>query len=937
MPKQSQPITFNDGISRKDLKTIRSRFLKLHRERLQRILAELNPNRQDLFNLLPLLFHINHPMLPGYVNSETPKGLPDYTPTKRVLDIARKYSRSFQYKRRAQRIFEIEALYLMGSSGTVGQSSSSDFDLWLCHSPDLDKEKQALLQQKASLIEQAAAEVSLELHIFLINPEQFRQGQKGKLSHESSGSTQHGLLLEEFYRSAILLAGRYPLWWLVPPDQELNYQAYTANLLHQRFVKNGEALDLGGLDQVPAEEFFGAALWQLYKGIDSPYKSILKIFLMEAYSRDFPHPQWIAQQAKQAIYTDQTDLQHLDAYVLLYRRVEAYLTEINDQERLELARRSFYFKVGEQLSRDSNLQHWRSETLFEMTRQWGWSQSQLQSLDSRAEWKIDKVINERNVLVGVLSRSYRLLTDFTRKYATQSRIDPMELNLLGRKLFTALDHRPGKIDHINPAISRNIAEEHLSLHHRPSRSGELVWMLYRGQVETEQAPEHRPIKVTSNLIENLLWSHINQVWGGQTRVSLYPKDCVVSRRELLDLYKSLKHLYPVQRMPSAGMQALTATATLIKASLFVNIGIDPLEHLSKDGMQLTSDRHDPFSFASTRTNLVMNLEALLQTSWGELLISRHEGPDGLLGALCSILNLLDTQHEQLPEISAYCFSSVRGSQISARLVELINNILRYFTDRSEENCRYAFQLAREFYIVQKQAKGFEWRRIESFESLLDELMQPQASFHSLAFDPEILRDTPYPLLYQLNRPDVIQLFYQRQAKHMQIYLLDEEGALFQQSLAMDSPRFLMMQQRRFLNSLQQLRNLMPGNQDNLLKEPEFYEIGLVPPSGWTCTPKRVPLTRPDDYMELTLVTDRLDASAHPLSLVCGGRDFNQIEYGDEIYQATAHYLQSLREGNESYPIYLTSLRFSGLQIIDPPRTVELLNLKKRIEARLNRP
>ncbi len=63
-------------------------------------------------------------------------------------------------------------------------------------------------------------------------------------------------------------------------------------------------------------------------------------------------------------------------------------------------------------------------------------------LDTRPEWKIDRVIRERNVMVSVLSRSYRLLTDFARTHAQTSTIDPMELNLLGRKLYTALDHRP---------------------------------------------------------------------------------------------------------------------------------------------------------------------------------------------------------------------------------------------------------------------------------------------------------------------------------------------------------------------------------------------------------------------------------------------------------------------------------------------------------------
>jgi adenylate cyclase, class 1 len=216
----SQRISFDEGISRKDLNTIRQRFQRLHRERLRRIRDELRPSQQEFLDLLPLLFHINHPMLPGFVNSETPTGIPDYSPHRQALEAAKKLSRSFAYKKRAQRQYHIHGVYLMGSTGTIGQSSSSDFDLWLCHDPALSEQQRERLLQKTVLIEKSATELDLELHIFLIDPVRFRQGQKGKLSRESTGSTQHSLLLEEFYRSAVLLAGRYPLWWLVPPEHE---------------------------------------------------------------------------------------------------------------------------------------------------------------------------------------------------------------------------------------------------------------------------------------------------------------------------------------------------------------------------------------------------------------------------------------------------------------------------------------------------------------------------------------------------------------------------------------------------------------------------------------------------------------------------------------------------------------------------------------------
>ena len=931
----TERISFDEGISRKDLNTIRQRFQRLHRERLRRIREELRPSQQEFIDLLPLLFHINHPMLPGFVNSETPIGIPDYSPPRRALLVAKKLSRSFEYKKRAQRQYHILGVYLMGSTGTIGQSSSSDFDLWLCHDPTLSEHQRKLLQQKIGLIEQHAEALDLELHIFLIDPVRFRQGQKSKLSRESTGSTQHSLLLEEFYRSAVLLAGRYPLWWLVPPEHEEVYQEYADSLLFHRFVKRADVLDLGGLDNVPAQEFFGAALWQLYKGIDSPYKSILKIFLMEAYSRDYPVVRWLAQQSKEAIYNGEKNLDKLDAYILLYQRVEEYLKQSRDEARLELARRCFYFKVGERLSQTKQQDNWRIRAMLELTRSWGWSQTQLQMLDTRASWKIDRVIQERNALVGVLTRSYRMLTDFARKYAHESPIDPQELNLLGRKLYTALDHRPGKIDHINPGISRDLSEPQLSLHYRPTRDGSLAWMLYRGELDEALLIDQRPMKISTNLIEILLWSHVNHVWGLDTRITLHAGETELSRSELLSLYQAIVRLFPNRMPATAGMQTLAKTASASQIALFINIGTDPLEHLTKEGKQITSERHDPLSFAAARANLAIDHEAILQTSWGELLVSRHEGPEGLLDSLCNLLNLMPAPGEAAPVIEAYSFSSVRGRQIALRVVELFNHILQRFRSGELDNGRYAFRIGREFFIVQREEKKFSWRSLDSFDSLLDELQQPQRVYRQLEFDPEIMVNSPYPVIFKQGRPELIQLFFQIKSQQTDIYILDEQGALFRQTLAADSPRFLMLQQRRFLNSLQQLHNLLPGDSGNLLAEPEFYELIQASNGEFRCERRRVPLVRADDYMELTLVSDTAERGARTLSLICGDREFSRLEYGDDLYAASADYIHSLRRGDQHYPIYLTSLRLSSFQPIESAATVELLTLKRQVEDRLN--
>ena len=55
-----------------DLMAVKDRFLRINRERLNRVRDALNPAQRDFIDLLPLLFHTNHPLLPGYTSATTP-------------------------------------------------------------------------------------------------------------------------------------------------------------------------------------------------------------------------------------------------------------------------------------------------------------------------------------------------------------------------------------------------------------------------------------------------------------------------------------------------------------------------------------------------------------------------------------------------------------------------------------------------------------------------------------------------------------------------------------------------------------------------------------------------------------------------------------------------------------------------------------------------
>lgn len=69
-PHEIRP-DLDEGIDRKVLATLRARFLHLNQGRLQRAKEGLSTRQQQVLSLLPLLFHVNHPLLPGYVSGST--------------------------------------------------------------------------------------------------------------------------------------------------------------------------------------------------------------------------------------------------------------------------------------------------------------------------------------------------------------------------------------------------------------------------------------------------------------------------------------------------------------------------------------------------------------------------------------------------------------------------------------------------------------------------------------------------------------------------------------------------------------------------------------------------------------------------------------------------------------------------------------------------
>lgn len=929
----------DEGIDRKVLAQLRARFMALNEARMARAVEGLTPRQQSVLTLLPLFFHVNHPLLPGYVSGSTPAGLSNFEPDAQALAEAQRLTRSFSYKPRpVNQPKPIHGLFLMGSLGTLAQADQSDMDVWVCHAPDLGENELAELRKKCQLLEAWALTMGAEAHFFLIEPTRFVLGERDtQLSSDDCGTTQHYLLLDEFYRTAIWLAGRTPIWWLVPVYEETRYAEFTHTLLSKRFIRADETLDLGHLAHIPPGEFIGAGLWQLFKGIESPYKSVLKLLLTEVYASEHPNVHCLSLRFKRAVFANQVDLDELDPYIVVYRRIEEYLKARNEPERLELVRRALYLKVNRKLTAGQRTSSWQRLLLERLAREWSWDQRQLALLDSRSQWKVRQVASERRALVSELNYSYRFLTQFARTEQTVSLINKRDLNVLGRRLYAAFERKAGKVEFINPGIAPDLAEDTLTLVQSPNRKepGQHHWGLYNGNLTALEWEHFAPIKRSRDLLEMLTWCHRNGVIDSSTRLALHPGTSDMTEFELFNLLGSLQQTVALP-LTSVDEISLLRSAVPEEVLLLINVGVDPLKHHRDLNILMTTERTDSLSYAGVRDNLVLTLDQVTLNSWNEVMVSRYDGPHALLDCLRDYLNQLPS--DRLPRLRVRCFCHNRAQFIAQRVEEIFDTAQNLLLGQS--NHRYLLQVQQHYHVMELMPGQATHVSLATQDALIAYLSEELASYSPLHLDTMALEDHDLALLLPMGMADCVQVFYRVNEDFAELYVLDEFNALWQQRLPFHDEQSLLAPLQRFLQSIIYRRDaLSPLDTQQPLGAVQTLYYQLLPTGSGRARgiePRPAPHNPTNKpFYDVQAIIGKAAHGKVGITLYCNQREFSELEFGDQLFAVVAQEIVGQRRETERYRCYITDLDLSGLLgDVQSPSNL-YLRYKAELELSLN--
>lgn len=667
-------------------------YADYNKRKISTIFSKLNDLDKQILLILPSLVHLNLPGLPGYLDDpeRVPDGILDFKPDD---DIPRRIEREIpaanvtirDFNLRAKRKAPIYTLAAMGSLATIAQTSKSDFDIWVCvKKHEFTPEQLEGLAYKLEQIEKWAEKTNrFESHFFITDIDEARNNKFGESDSESAGSALGKLLKEEFFRTHTVLAGVPPLWTVMPPhitDEE--YKHYVELATNHYAINPKLYIDLGNAQHITVEESFGATLWQLNKALGSPFKSAMKMGLIEDYMDPTSDSTLLCDILKENI----TDLaiqskdkrntfdalgdgeqidEHperfsLDGYLLMFNRILEFYKRMDRSDLQEILRQCFYLKAGDTITGIHDPHRSRNrkkDMLGQLIEQWNWDNDHILDLNKFKEWPFDRSVKLGNEVNNFIIESYKRLSQAGA--TSNAMISETDLTVLGRKLFTFYSKKERKVDYLPKTFEESLHQNQITFTMAPTSKGGTtgIWKVYRGSLSATDLQskkiEGQLLRQTRNLPDLLTWLVINGVWDRRSHVNLQAKESRLTTTNLQDILESLGDYFPP-----------------------IDVGHLPNEDLIKDSQ--IRRLYAIINLGDTSQGAGINrVDLVYRTSWGEMYTESPKERVDDLGAIRFCLDRLPyAEKGKIPALKVYVPSGKIGVAAGRKIFTDFENQLQ---------------------------------------------------------------------------------------------------------------------------------------------------------------------------------------------------------------------------------------------------------------------
>ncbi len=729
-------------------------FNTLKFQRFQELLPNINVKR--VVNAIPFFLSVNHKKLPGFIEGDVPFGIAGFEPDDDTKKFIKAKYPAVKAEIDPQNRF-IQMLAVMGSIGTVAYNKKSDFDYWVCvDKSSVSAEQFSNFLLKVEAIQKwASRELDVPVHLFVNDIESIKNNIFAEDEEEAFGSTVGAVLKDEFFRSSIIIAGKIPFWWVMPTFVRDDYNEFFSRLPQE--MKENDFVDLGNLYEISKEDFLGSALFQIIKSLGNPFKSIIKLGVLEKYLFG-EESSLLSQKIKINVLRGAIDDTLLDSYLFMFREVFDYYSKtISDPALLEILKLNLYLKADPQISRYAGVKDqknipYKVKAMLVYVKEWKWTMKEIKDFDNFDNWDFNKVMDFWDRVTKFMLMSYQNISQQLPRLNLQTKVSESDFMLLSRKIKTHFRREKDKIDQL---ITFKDTPGESILYVEPVDQGvqNSEWRLYKRDRSESDAFVTTTIKTDANLLKLLAWAAFNKIYDpSYTRLNLQSGYTRINQNSVIELLNQISGFFSSEKTKIKNEYYLSESFRLLNM-IIINFNVE-------------------------NADAIKTIHHLYFTSWGESFIreyhSENELPAIMKDILCDGLRLKRPFDDYIsittPESYKKYYKTIIATFKEAYSLLIENN--------SDECARFITRFENQYHIFSREGSSITCESHNNITNLLASLSLKPKNSISYRFFGDDLKLNTLQSIYQNKRPFSLTVVFEDAADRVVFYIINETGNFF---------------------------------------------------------------------------------------------------------------------------------------------------------------
>ena len=712
-----------------------SQFKKYNSEIAKRYGLAARPV-SGLIDAIPLLFHQNIELAPGYVGPLSACGIESFTPDKKHIQAIKLFNSEYDPEKYVAAEPDIESVYYQEDV------IYNEKYIWVIHKEDLKRDRLQLLVKKITLIKKWLAHKKLKVDIYAVS-----HAMIANYYFEKKGNGLHldkKIFLEQFYSETVLLAGVVAKWWLT--EEGDNNQS------------SDQWSDLEGIAGVRPVDYYAHAVWSILNIARAPFESWLNL-LITAYKISHIDEKMTIERIKAELGGEQLDLKKIKGRDESISDMVGVVSQKENLENTKKILKIFYMhrsKENQQLNKLfmsldnlAIISGGLAPSLKEYASLYDYIYADVSVLFT----KICRLMNEERVSDGV----------------NVSNIDEMSKRMLNR-----LKDNNVKYNILNGVNQFFEVQEKILLEEVVDETGSLWFLKIPDSIHNEDCTKIRSFRT---FLELIVWGFYNGLIGESSRVQVSSRRESIDSVSVINIIRYMASHIKLRDLDENILNSYVEDKEIRQVILFIDV-------ITEDGID------EPVIYQL----IVFNTD--------EFEVQEFRGYSAAIGCAYGWHGVVEAESKTGKLIfNVYGIRSGSAKKVEGDLTRYIHDLDVIEKKGGVSRSKIILKHSNTYYVTEVDGKEIETSQLEGSDEFYRYMEEPADEFIPCSFSGAFDKDKKLSYLFDMNKENVLQLFFYIDKNKVTSYVFDLNGSMVMYEDGFIDRQLYLNHWLRFFNNL----------------------------------------------------------------------------------------------------------------------------------------